>query len=272
MLIDSHTHLFDAQFDHDRHEVIQHALDAGVDAMVVPATNYATSMQAIELCEQYDEIYACVGIHPHEASKTEKDDLQKIHDLLDHPKVVAIGETGLDYFYDFAPKDLQRDIFMEQLRMAANAQKPIVVHTRDSLPDAIAMVTSREYKGNSVTVEEARSPVDARRAGVFHCFTGSNEDAKLLARHGFFVSYPGIVTFKKSPVVEYVKAIGYESILVETDAPYLAPVPMRGKRNEPAFITYTIEHLAKLFEVDNATIIQSTGRNACHLFGISSHV
>lgn len=269
MYIDSHTHLYDEEFRQDLDEVLKRAQDAGVEWLIVPGTNVETSRGAIALAERYPFVSACVGIHPHEAGKVGEGDLQTIEELTHHPAVVAVGEIGLDYHYNFAPATAQQQVFREQVLMAARRQLPVVVHTRESIDDAVAMVQDVvEHNagwGENLLNVHTRSPAGR---GVFHCFMGSAEEAWRLLELGFYVSYPGIVTFKNSPVLGTLSRIGFDHILLETDSPYLAPVPMRGKRNEPSFLPLVAQKIASLFEVLPEDVARTARFNTKRLFRI----
>lgn len=268
MYIDSHAHLFDEDFRQDLHEVILRARDAGVDRIVVPGINVETSREALELTAKYEHIYACVGYHPHEASKATDKFLGEIESLSAEPKVVAIGEIGLDYHYDFSPRDGQIAVFKAQIDLAFRKDLPIVVHTRESLKDTMDVVEQflmGHLKWKPGGGDTADSQAFGR--GVFHCFTGSASEARKLFGIGFMVSYPGIVTFKNSPVTQTIAEIGYSNIMVETDSPYMAPVPIRGKRNEPANIVHVGRKIAELLNVSETEVARVTSLNALKLFG-----
>jgi TatD DNase family protein len=265
MYIDSHAHLFYEDYRDDLQAVIERARSVGVEAIVVPGTTLATSQEAVALAKRFDDVYACVGFHPHEASKATDNDLSEIERLSHHRRVVAIGEIGLDFHYDFSPRETQESVFQKQIEIAIRRNLPIVVHTRESMTQAIEIVQQTvkehpEWRRNSSN--------DNGWRGVFHCFTGSATEAEKLFELGFLVSYPGIVTFKNSPVLETLKEIGFQHILLETDSPYLAPAPFRGKRNEPANVVYVANRIAELFHVAPSDIASVAGRNTRKLFGL----
>ncbi|MBM4168320.1 MAG: YchF/TatD family DNA exonuclease [Ignavibacteria bacterium] len=269
MYIDSHAHLFKADYGNELHDVIQRAADAGVESIVVPATNISTSREAIELAERHSGVYVCVGIHPHEAAKAASNDLDTVADLLSHPKVVGIGEIGLDYYYDFAPQDVQVGLFKDQVKLAIETDYPIVIHTRDSIAETMGIV--EEIIGQDATwrmgaFEDGQAVRYPR--GVFHCFSGNESDAWRVINMGFYVSYPGIVTFKKSPVLTTLERIGYDHLLLETDSPYMSPVPYRGKRNEPAHIGIIAERIAEIVDASKEDVARATRFNSKRLFGI----
>lgn len=253
MLIDSHCHLDSEQFDPDRDAVIQRALDAGVAYMVAIGTgNGPPDLEAgIRLADRYDAFYATVAVHPHDASKATPETFKRLASLTTHPKVVAIGEMGLDYHYDFSPRDTQRDVFIEQMRIAADAKKPIVIHTREAWDDTISAI---------------REHWDPALGGIMHCFSGGPKEAQQALDLGFYLSFGGIVTFPKAvDIQEAARVAPANRILVETDAPYLAPVPRRGKRNEPAYVVETARKLAALRGVSEQQIAEITTQNFRHL-------
>ncbi len=217
-LVDSHCHLDDDQFDEDRELVIERARAAGVEQMM--------TIDSPEFADRYDFLFSTIGVHPHEASKA---DLGRIGELASHPKVLAVGEIGLDYHYDFSPRDVQRQVFEDQLKIADGAGKPIVIHTREAWSD-----TMKVLRGWS-------------RGGIMHCFTGTPEQAREALDLGFHLAFGGVVTFPKAAEVrEAARITPDDRLLVETDCPYLAPVPFRGKRNEPAFMVETVRRLAEV--------------------------
>jgi len=256
-LVDSHCHLDNPQFDPDRESVIQRALAAGIERMVVIGTGDGPpDLEAgIRLADRYEPIYATVGIHPHDASKATPETYQRLAEFLMHPKVVALGEIGLDYHYDHSPRDVQREVFLEQMRIASNARKPIVIHTREAWEDTLALL------------EEHWKPTGF--GGIMHCFSGSPGEAERCIALGFHLSFGGIITFPKSAgVQEAARTAPANRILIETDAPYLAPVPHRGKRNEPAFVAETASKLAQLRGVTPEEIAQLTTANFKALLGV----
>jgi TatD DNase family protein len=247
MLIDSHCHLDSDQFDQDRESVIERALAAGITNMVAIGTgNGPPDLEAgIRLADKYEAFYATVGVHPHDASKPF--DEQHLSALTQHPKVIAIGEIGLDYHYDFSPREAQREVFIQQMKIAATAKKPIVIHTREAWDDTIS------------TIRDHWNPA---LGGIMHCFSGNPDQAKQALDLGFYLSFGGIVTFPKAlEIQESARTCPADRILIETDAPYLAPVPKRGKRNEPAFMIETVRKLAQLRGVSEQSIAESTTTN-----------
>ena len=254
MLIDSHAHLFLPNYDNDIDEVIRRAKDAGVDYMLIPATDIETSKQAIALAEKYDFIYAAVGIHPHDSKDWDESFIDEIRKLANHPKVTAIGEIGLDYFYDFSPKEKQHEAFDAQIKLAIELNKPIIIHNRESNDDI--MKFARKYN-------------DAPLRAQYHCFAGTVENARELIEMGHFISFTGNVTFKKADSIrEVVKHVDIESMLIETDSPFLTPVPHRGKRNEPAYVKLVAEKVAEIHHLSVDDVSRTTAYNVLKLFGI----
>jgi TatD DNase family protein len=268
MYIDSHAHLFFDHYGSDLEEVLDRSVQNGIQAIVVPGTNCATSREAIDLTRRFPFLHACTGIHPHEASAITDDDLSVMEELSGLPGVVAIGEIGLDYHYDFSPRERQLEVFRNQIALAVRRDLPIVVHTRESMEDAVDMVSSFARKFPDWRAGEGGEP----SRGVFHCFTGSAEEARKLFSLGFYVSFPGIVTFKKSPVLDTLRAIGSGRILLETDSPYLTPVPFRGKRNEPSYIPLIGSSIAEALQSTSEEIAAITTRNAMDLFSLTANV
>ncbi|HWP82634.1 MAG TPA: TatD family hydrolase [Bacteroidota bacterium] len=268
MLIDSHAHLFYENYKGDRAEVLRRALDAGVEGIVVPGTTVETSEESIELSELNPIVFAAVGFHPHEASKATEEGLKRVEEMSHQARVVAIGEIGLDYYYDLSSPDQQRTVFRRQIEIAVERNLPIIVHTRDSVDEAIRIVREAVNRNSAWCAKGHEEP----KRGVFHCFTGTAGQATELFELGFTVSYPGIVTFKNSPVLATLKEIGYSNILIETDSPYLTPVPHRGKRNEPAYVKLVAEKIAEVFSVPVETIAETTSRNAQILFGLKKEI
>jgi TatD DNase family protein len=234
-LIDSHCHLDSTEFDADRDEVIERALAAGVEHMVAIGTgNGPPDLEAgVRLADKYPAFYATAGIHPHDAAKAGPGDFRRIAELLSHTKVVAVGEIGLDYHYDFAPREAQKSAFIEQMSIAAAARKPIVIHTREAWDDTVTLL-EKHWTPHGI-------------GGIMHCFSGGPVEAQRALDLGFYLSFGGILTFPKATQVqESAKTAPRNRILLETDAPYLAPVPKRGKRNEPALMVHTAQKLAEL--------------------------
>ncbi len=234
-MIDSHCHLDSADFDDDRDQVIERALAAGIKHMMAIGTgNGPPDLEAgLRLADKHPAFYATAGIHPHDAAKATPEDFTRLADLLAHPKALAVGEIGLDYHYDFSPREVQQSAFIQQMEIAAAAKKPIVIHTREAWDDTLALI-ERHWTPHAI-------------GGIMHCFSSGPEEARRALDLGFYLSFGGIVTFPKALAVqEAAKAAPRDRILIETDAPYLAPVPKRGKRNEPALMVHTARKLAEL--------------------------
>ena len=261
--IDSHAHLFFIDYSEDLEAVLSRANEAGVSTIIVPGTDLKSSREALLLAEHYENIFACVGIHPHEVSKAGHQDLLEIQELSKNPKVVAIGEIGLDYHYDFSPRDLQRAFLAEQLEIAVRRNLPVVLHMRESTDDTFSIVENAVIKYPNW--KEGR--IKPMR-GVFHCFPGTAEQAAYVHKIGFCISYPGILTFKKSECMEVVKLVGINNLLLETDSPFMAPVPLRGKRNEPANLVFIARKISEALDISEEEVARITSENAIRLFGL----
>lgn len=259
ILIDSHCHLDSQEFDADRDEVIQRAFDAGVEQMIAIGTgNGPPDLEAgVRLAEKYPAFYATAGIHPHDAGKAGPPDFKNLEALLANPKVVAVGEIGLDYHYDFSPRETQKAVFIEQMAIAAAASKPIVIHTREAWDDTLDLI------------EQHWTPHGI--AGIMHCFSGGPAEAQRALDLGFYLSFGGIVTFPKAlNLQEAAKQAPRDRILIETDSPYLAPVPKRGKRNEPALLVHTARKLADLRSESFEELSRLTTTNLRRLLKLSA--
>ncbi|WP_221569239.1 TatD family hydrolase [Alkalihalobacillus sp. TS-13] len=255
MLFDTHAHLNAVQFDEDREEVIQRALDEGVSHIVVVGFDRDTIKGALDLAEGYDFIYAAVGWHPVDAIDMTEEDLKWIEELASHPKVVALGEMGLDYHWDKSPKDIQKDVFRKQIQLAKKVDLPIVIHNREATEDVVRILE-----------EENAEEV----GGIMHCYSGSLEIAKRCMDMNFYISFGGPVTFKNAKKPKEVAVeIPMDRILIETDCPFLSPHPLRGKRNESSYVKYVAEQIADLKGMSVEEFAQKTSDNAFRLFGIS---
>lgn len=269
MFIDSHCHLTAKEFDADRNDVIRRAQDAGVQYIINPGTTLDDSRNAVALAEKHDCVYACVGIHPHEASSADDRVLREVEELSAHPKVVAIGEIGLDFHYDYSPRDVQEAVFRMHIAIAQRRGLPVVIHTREAMDRTIAIVEEMmvgKDEGGSGGQEKRRYPTPR---GVFHCFPGDVETAWQLIDFGFSISLPGVVTFKNSGHAAAVAAsVPVEHLLLETDSPYLAPVPHRGTRNEPRNIPIIAAKVAALQHLSVADVARATNYAAWKLFHV----
>jgi TatD DNase family protein len=249
-LIDSHCHLDSEEFNDDRDAVIERALAAGVGHMMAIGTGKGPpDLEAgVRLADRHPAFFATVGIHPHDSAKAGLEDFKRLSDLLAHPKVLAVGEIGLDYHYGFSPREVQKSAFIEQMGIAAQARKPIVIHTREAWDDTMALI-ERHWTPHAI-------------GGIMHCFSGGPAEARRALDLGFYLSFGGIVTFPKALAVqEAAKSAPEDRILVETDAPYLAPVPKRGKRNEPALMVHTARKLASLRGESYEELCNATTKN-----------
>lgn len=259
MLIDTHTHLDDTRYQDDRDTMILRAHEAGVDACVTIGCDLATSQSAVALADCYPTVYASIGVHPHEVKHISDGWYDEFRRLAKHTKVVAYGEIGLDYHYNHSDPKEQRDRFREQIQLAHELRLPVIIHTREAQEDTIAIL--QEERAQDI-------------GGVFHCFSGDAWLAKRALELGFYVSFSGILTFQNATMLrEIAKTVPLDRLLIETDCPYLTPVPHRGKRNEPAFVGLVAQQLASLRteepEMSVETIGELTAGNARRLFRIA---
>ena len=253
-LIDTHCHLDEAAFNDDRDSVLSRAIDAGVSRMISIGITLETSRNAVELAARYNEVYAVVGIQPNYAAEAKPGDWDQIVELSKAPKVVGIGETGLDRYWDFAPLELQAEYFTRHLKFSRESGLPFVVHCREAESDVVAQL--REYAD------------DLPWHGVMHSFCGDAETANACLEMGMHISFAGMLTFKKNDDLRSVaKTVPVDRLLVETDSPYLAPVPKRGKRNEPAYVAHTAACLAEIHGLTVEELAEITTANARRLFG-----
>jgi len=254
MLFDSHAHLDDGRFDRDREEIIEKAQEQGIRYMVNPGADFKTSVKAVELAARYETVYAAVGVHPHDVKEMDEVTLELLKGLAKKPKVMAIGEIGLDFYYDHSPRDLQREWFRRQIRLAHEVNLPIIIHDRDANDEVMKIL--KEEKAFQTGV-------------VMHCYSGSAELAKQYVRLGAYISIAGPVTYNNArKTVEVVKTIPLEYLFIETDSPYLTPVPHRGKRNEPAYVKHVAEKIAEIKEIDFEEVALQTTENAKKFFRI----
>ena len=252
MLFDTHVHLLDERFDEDRERVIGELGQKGVGQVVESSSDLADSIRAAALAKEHHIVHAAVGLHPHSASEWDDGTETALRALLKEPKVVAVGEIGLDYHYDFSPREVQREVFEKQIRLALDADMPIVVHSREATADTMEIL--RKYPGVR---------------GELHCFSGSAETAKELVKMGYYIAFGGALTFKNArKTLEAAAAVPLDRLLVETDCPYMTPVPFRGKRNEPAYVKLVAEKLADVKGVPYEEIVRVTMENGKRFFGI----
>ena len=253
-LFDSHCHLDDEKFNEDRAETIARMREGGVARCVCVGSDLPSSGRCIALAEQHDFIYAAAGVHPHEAKDAPADYIDRLRDMLRHPRVVALGEIGLDYYYDFSPRDVQKRVLQEQLDLAVETGMPVIFHIRDAHGDMFDLLRAR---GKELP------------AGVIHCCSASAEMVREYLKMGFYISFAGPITFKNAATpIEASKAVPLDRLLIETDSPYLAPVPMRGRRNEPAFVRHVLEKQAEVHGVNAEELAEITFKNACELYRI----
>lgn len=253
MLVDSHCHLDFPDFADDLDGVIGRAGQAGIGILLTIGTHISRHDQVIQVAERFDNVWCTVGVHPHEAGVEPFADVETLVRLADHPKVVGLGETGLDYFYDKSPRDRQRDSFRIHIEAARRTGLPVIVHTRDADGDTAAILQDEMGKGAFT--------------GLVHCFSSDGQFAEKAVELGLYISASGIMTFKTAePLRETLGGVPLDRLLVETDAPYLAPIPFRGKRNEPAYVAHTAARLAEVKGVPFAELERATTSNFLRLF------
>lgn len=254
MLFDSHAHLDDKRFDGERAAVIERARAAGLVGILNAGACMESSARSIALAEEYSFIYAAVGIHPHDAKEAKVSDYEQLAEWTNNSKAVAIGEIGLDYYYDLSPREVQQQVFIRQLDVARQCNKPVIIHDRDAHGDLMAIL-KKEAKGLK---------------GVLHCYSGSLEMAKEVLKMGLYISFAGPITYAKDGKLKEVAAhVPLERLLVETDCPYLTPKPYRGRRNEPAYVRFTAEEVAAVRQIEFAALAEAATTNTKNLFGIA---
>jgi TatD DNase family protein len=254
MLFDTHAHLDDGRFDQDRDEVVQQCAEAGVSLVLNAGSNIETSVKSIAIAEKYQFIYASVGVHPHDASSMDEQTAEVLAGLAENKKVRAIGEIGLDYHYDLSPRDVQKKRFIEQIDLARQLKLPVIVHDREAHGDVMDI-----FKRSSIK----------EVGGVLHSFSGSEEMAMECIKLGLYISISGPVTFNNArKTVEAVKAVPLDMLLIETDSPYLTPVPHRGKRNYPGYVRLVAEKIAEIKGISFEEVAQKTMENGKRLFSI----
>ena len=248
MFIDSHCHIYYDAFDSDIEDVIIKAQDAGVEKLICIGVDLESSESSINLANKFENVYATIGFHPHESKLAEPDFLNILSSMSEDPKVVAIGEIGLDFHYNHSDSDIQRKVFIQQLELAKSINLPVVVHSRNA---------------DNETFEDISSIQNSR--GVIHCFASDLEQAERIIQLGYYISFTGLITFVKE-LVEVVKKTPLNKILIETDSPYLSPIPFRGKRNEPKNVIEIAKKIAEIKEVDLEIIERETTHNTLQLF------
>jgi len=251
MLIDTHAHIQFDTYDGERDEMLQRAADAGVEYVICPGIDLATSRQAVALADRYDAVFAAVGVHPHDCEDLPEDWLKQLEALADHPGVVAIGEIGLDYFKEYTPREAQHEAFRQQLELAASLGMPVIVHNRESDEDMERLMSAH---GDG--------------SGVLHCYASTLDLARRMVDRGYLISFTGIATFGNKTVESTIRGLDLADIMVETDSPFLAPVPKRGRTNEPAYVRYVADKVAELQEVTPEEVVRVTTENARRCFSL----
>ena len=256
MLFDSHAHLDDKQYNSDRQALIEGLPGRGVSYVVNAGADMESSLRSIQLAEEYSFIYATVGVHPHDAEEMKDQDLLSLLKMSRHPKVLAIGEIGLDFYYDNSPRESQRKRFADQLELSIEADLPVVIHSRDA---------------HGETMDILKSYSSRLKGCVLHCYSGSWELAEIYQSMGFYISLGGPVTFKNAvKTVEAAKNIDINHLMIETDSPYLSPHPYRGKRNDPGMTALVAERIADIRDMKMEEVAEITSKNACRFFGIDA--
>ena len=254
-LFDSHAHLDDTRFDEDRDALIAGLPGQGIGYVVNAGADLPSSRAGIGLAAQWPHVFAAAGVHPHDAKSLDEAGINSLRDMLDKPKVVALGEIGLDYHYDHSPRETQRHWFDRQLALAQEISKPVIIHSREATEDTLSVLKRHNRDGVW---------------GVIHAFSGSWETAEIVLDMGFMIGIGGTVTFKNAvKPVEVASKVPMDRLLLETDCPYLTPAPHRGKRNEPAYVGYVAEKIASIRDIPVEDVIRTTYDNACRLFGIA---
>lgn len=252
MIIDTHAHLYYPEIINQLEDILARAKDNEVEKIIVPAIDLETSKEVLALSEKYGMIYGALGIHPSEVNKFELDILDEIEKLLNHEKIVAIGEIGLDYYWDTSNIEKQKSFFKLQIELAKAKNLPVVIHTRNSIDDAIEIIMNK---------------YDKTLKGQFHCFSGNiTQLEKILSIENFYVSYCGNITYKNFSETDVVKKTPVEKILSETDSPFLTPTPYRGKKNEPSYITHTLKKISEFKEMDYSRLIKIIQNNVERIF------
>lgn len=255
MIFDTHAHLDDSRFDRDRKELIEGLKAQGISLIVNPGADMPSSKRAVELAKQYDFIYAAVGVHPHDVKDMGENTIDELRKLASEEKVVAIGEIGLDFYYDNSPRDLQLEYFIKQIELANELSLPIIIHSRDA--SELTYETIKKYKADTTPC-------------VLHCFSQSLEMAERYVDLGCYISFAGPITFKNAHnLKEAATKLPLDRLFIETDCPYLTPEPFRGKRNDPSKVIYVAKEIAKLKGISEQEVIDATRKNATKFFGIN---
>jgi TatD DNase family protein len=254
-LIDTHAHLDSSQFNQDRDEVIQNSINSEIGYIIDPAVNYESCKTVFELSRKHDLIYCCLGIHPHDAKEMNDKILSEIEDMLKEKKVVAIGEIGLDYHYNFSPKDKQKEVFRAFLKLAKKTKLPVVIHNRESDSDMIDILESE---------------MDENLTGQMHCFSSTLDMAQKILNFNFYISFTGSITFSDR-YNNIVESIPIEKLLLETDSPYMSPVPHRGKRNDPTRLIHVVKKIAAIKGISEDQVSEITCKNAINLFNLKNN-
>ena len=257
MIFETHAHYDDDAFDNDRDKIIRLLNEEGIAPIVNIGASLKSTETTVELAHEYEHVYAAVGVHPSDSAELTEKDIEWLRELSNNPKVVAIGEIGLDYHYDEPDKEVQKKWFMRQLELAKETGLPIVVHSRDAAADTLEILSRDEFRGLK---------------GIIHCFSYSAEMAAEYVKMGYLIGVGGVVTFKNGRKLhEVVRKIPLENIVVETDCPYLAPEPYRGRRNSSAYLPYVIERIAALKELSYAEVERAVYENAAALYGVRAN-
>jgi len=252
LFFESHAHLYFEHYDEDRDKLINELLSTEIDGIINVGVDIETSNLSIKLAEKYEKIYAAVGLHPTDLKSNSDDDIKELRELLKHKKVVAIGETGLDLYWDKVPLKTQNKYFIKQLELALEEKCPVIIHSRDAEQETLKVI--RE--------------VSDKYSGVFHCYAGSTETALELIEKGFYISFTGNITYKNNDREEVIKALPLDRLLLETDSPFLTPVPFRGKRNDPSKLRYIAQKIADLKNISIEEVARVTSENTRKLFKI----
>ena len=252
MYFDTHAHYENKRFNDDRDELLGSMESAGISLILNAGCSVKSSMFSLKLADKYPFVYASVGVHPHDCKDMTDETISELEKMLSHPKAVAVGEIGLDFHYDFSPRDVQKKRFMEQLQLAQRQKKPVIVHMRESTEDTLRII--RDYRDLT---------------GVFHCFPGSWETAKTLLDMGWYLSYTGVITFKNARrALEVIEKMPMDRLMLETDCPYMAPEPKRGRRNSSLYLPYIAEKVAQIRKISIEEAAEITKQNGVRLFNI----